>query len=128
MNMGLHDKERTIAKSFSYAFTGIWTVLKEERNMRFHLASSIIVLGASYYFSITRLEWLIIIFAIGGMFSLEMINSAIERAVDLVTVKEHPLAKHAKDMAAGAVLIYAIISVVIGAAIFLPHFLKLFRL
>jgi undecaprenol kinase len=79
----------------------------------------------SYYFSITKTEWLFILVAIGGMFALELVNTAIERLVDLVTAEYHPLAKQAKDLAAGAVLVYAILSVGIGMVIFLPYLLKL---
>ena len=97
---------------------------KSEKNMRIHLFCSIIVLLVSYYFSITKMEWLFILIAIGGMFALELVNTAIERVVDLVTAEYHPLAKQAKDMAAGAVLIYAILSIAIGIIIFLPIYTR----
>ena len=112
-------------RSFSYALTGITIALRGERNMRFHLYSSVVVLLISFYFSITKTEWLFILVAIGGMFALELANTAIERIVDLVTEEYHPLAKQAKDLAAGAVLVYAILSVAIGIIIFLPYILKL---
>jgi undecaprenol kinase len=70
-------------------------------------------------------EWLFVIFAIGGMFALELLNTAIERLVDLVTMEYHPLAKQAKDIAAGAVFLYAIFSVIVGFIIFIPRILKL---
>jgi len=89
--------------------------------MKSHLFCSIIVLLVSYYFSITKMEWIFILFAIGGMFALELVNTAIERVVDLVTAEYHPLAKQAKDMAAGAVLIYAVLSIAIGIFIFFPY-------
>ena len=114
-----------LLKSFSYALDGIKTAIMSERNMRIHLVSSAIVIGGSFYFSITRLEWLIILMAIGGVLALELINTAIERLVDLVMEEYHPLAKQAKDMAAGAVILYAILSVVIGIVIFFPYLLKL---
>jgi undecaprenol kinase len=110
--------------TFSNAFAGIAVTLKSEKNMRFHLCCSIIVLLVSYYFSITKTEWLFILLAIGGMFALELVNTAIERVVDLVTAEFHPLAKQAKDMAAGAVLVYAVFSVAIGIFIFFPYILK----
>ncbi|WHY65751.1 diacylglycerol kinase family protein [Neobacillus sp. SuZ13] len=115
-----------LLRSFSYAFAGIATALRSERNMRFHFFSSIVVLLFSYYFSITKTEWLFILVLIGGMFALEMVNTAIERVVDLVTDEYHFLAKQAKDLAAGAVLVFAILSVVIGIVIFLPYILELF--
>ncbi|MCM3692384.1 diacylglycerol kinase family protein [Neobacillus niacini] len=122
--MDLQDKQFTIWKSFHFAFTGIKTALQTERNMRIHLLVSIIVIGCSIFFSINKWEWLFVIVAIGGIFSLELMNSAIERVVDLITVEYHPLAKQAKDLAAGAVFIYAVIVVVIGIIIFLPYFIR----
>ncbi|WP_423336632.1 diacylglycerol kinase family protein [Neobacillus sp. 19] len=112
-------------KSFMFALSGIMTALRMERNMRIHFMSSFIVLVVSFYFSITKMEWLFILFAIGGMFALELLNSAVERVVDLVTAEYHPLAKQAKDLAAGAVLVYAALSAVIGMIIFLPYVVRL---
>jgi undecaprenol kinase len=123
MNMDSRDKKKTIPmlKSFSYAVTGIVTAVKSERNMKVHLIASILVLGCSFFFSLSRIEWLFILFAIGGMLSLELLNTAVERVVDLITIEQHPLAKQAKDIAAGAVFIYAILSVFIGIMVFFPH-------
>lgn len=124
--MDSKDKSFPLINSFSFAFSGILLGLRKERNMRIHFISSIIVVLISFYFSITKIEWVFILFAIGGMFALELLNTAIERVVDLVTAEYHPLAKQAKDLAAGAVLIYAVLSVVIGIVIFLPYVLNLF--
>jgi undecaprenol kinase len=126
--MDLHDKptSQPLLNSFSFACAGIVNALSSERNMRFHLFCSMIVVFVAFYFSITKTEWLFILLAIGGMFVLELINTAIERIVDLITVEYHPLAKQAKDLAAGAVLVYAILSVMIGIVIFLPYVLRLF--
>ncbi|MDR4948631.1 diacylglycerol kinase family protein [Neobacillus cucumis] len=126
--MDSHDKGKrfSILNSFSFAVIGILTAIKNERNMRFHFISSIIVLFFSFFFSISKMEWIIVLFLIGGMFALELINSAIERVVDLVTTEYHPLAKQAKDMAAGAVFVYAVLSVIVGLVIFLPYVLKQF--
>ena len=68
----------------------------------------------------TLIELMVVIVLIGGMLALEMFNSAIERVVDLATSELHPLAKQAKDMAAGAVLVFAVASAIIGLLIFLP--------
>lgn len=128
--MDSHDKRKTnpFLRTFSYAFSGIGLALRTERNMRIHLISSVVVIVVSYFLSITKTEWLFIFFAIGGMFALELANTAIERVVDLVTEEYHQLAKQAKDIAAGAVLVYAIMSVVIGIFIFIPYLLRLFSL
>jgi len=126
--MDSHDKRKSFISlsSFSFAISGILTAIQKERNMRFHLISSLIVLGLSFYFSISKIEWLFILFTIGGMFALELMNTAIERVVDLVTAEYHPLAKQAKDIAAGAVLVYAFLAVIVGIIIYLPYVLKQF--
>ncbi|MEH6994283.1 diacylglycerol kinase family protein [Neobacillus drentensis] len=122
--MDLQDKRIPLWKSFYFALSGIQTALWTERNMRIHLLVSIVAIGCSIFFSINKLEWLFVIVAIGGIFSLELMNSAIERVVDLITAEYHPLAKQAKDLAAGAVFIYAVIAVVIGIIIFIPYFFR----
>ena len=126
--MGLQDKgkPRSFIRSFSFAVSGILTAVKQERNMRFHLLGSIFVLFISFYFSISKTEWLFILFAIGGMLALELVNSAIERVVDLASPEYHPLAKQAKDIAAGAVFVFAILSIVVGVFIYMPYLLRLF--
>lgn len=129
MNMDLQDKEKKkpipLWKSFSYAIYGICSTVRNERNMRIHLIISFLVIGGSIYFSLSILEWMFVVFAIGGMLVLELINTSIERLVDLVTTEYHPLAKQAKDAAAGAVFVFAIVSVIIGIMIFLPRILSL---
>lgn len=119
--MDLHDKPIRLLKSFTFAIEGIKTAIKTERNMRIHLCVSIIVIGLSFFFSIRNVEWLLILIIIGGMFALELMNTAIERLVDLATKEFHPLAKQAKDLAAGAVFVYAILAVIAGIIIFIPY-------
>jgi undecaprenol kinase len=115
-----------LMKSFSFAINGIRLAIKQERNIRIHLSVSIVVFVAGIAFSISTVQWLFVLFAIGGMIALELMNTAIERLVDLVTLEFHPLAKQAKDLAAGAVFCYAIMSVIIGIIIFGPYILRLF--
>jgi undecaprenol kinase len=126
--MDLNGKEKkrqvSLLSSFSYAIAGIRTAIIQERNIRIHLSISLIVIIFGFFFSISALEWLIILLTIGGMISLEIMNTAIERMVDLVTLDFHPLAKQAKDLAAGAVFSFAIISVIIGIIIFGPYLLR----
>ena len=78
------------------------------------------------FFSLNWLEWLFILVAIVGTITLELVNSAIERVVDLVTTEYHPLAQQAKDIAAGAVFLYAIFSIIVGIIIFLPKVMNVF--
>ncbi|XJZ26266.1 diacylglycerol kinase family protein [Bacillota bacterium Lsc_1132] len=130
MDMVLHGdnkvKKSPLWKSISYAFAGIIAVAKNERNFQIHLAASVIAIVFSLYLSISKTEWLFILIAIGGVLSLELVNSAIERVIDLVTSEYHPLAKQAKDFAAGAVLVYAIMAAAVGLVIFLPKIVHLF--
>ncbi len=88
--------------------------------MQVHMLAAVIVVLAGVLTGIGRMEWMLVIVLIGGMLALELVNSALERTVDLVTEERHPLAKQAKDMAAGAVLVFAVTSAIIGLLIFLP--------
>jgi len=107
-------------RSFGYAGKGIRVVFSSEPNMKIHIAIAILVVIAGFFFSITTIEWILCLFCIGLVFGMEMMNTAIENVVDLASPKLHPLAGNAKDIAAGAVLICAIISVIIGLLIFAP--------
>lgn len=107
-------------KSFQYAFEGVLHAFKVERNFKVHLLAAVIVVLSGVITGLSKVEWFMIILLIGGMLALEMLNSAIERTVDAITVDRNPLAKQAKDLAAGAVLLFAITSAVIGLFIFIP--------
>lgn len=111
---------RKFFKAFDYAWSGILYGVKAERNLKFHLVAAVTVSVAGLFTRLSVKEWCIVLLLIGGMLALEMMNAAIERVVDLITLEINPLAKQAKDLAAGAVLVYAIISVVIGFIIFVP--------
>ncbi len=110
---------RKLIKSFGYAFVGIVTATKQQ-NMRIHLISAIVVIVAALLTGISTIEWIVLIIVMALVIGMEMVNTAIEAIVDLVTPHYHPLAKVAKDVAAGAVLIFAIASVIIGCIIFIP--------
>lgn len=106
-------------RSFSYAFEGIRTAMKEQ-NMRFHFLAAVVVVIAGFLTGLTSTEWSILVLVIGAVIGIEMVNTAIERVVDLASADIHPLAKQAKDIAAGAVLVIAALSVIIGVLIFIP--------
>ncbi|MFD2213915.1 MULTISPECIES: diacylglycerol kinase [Bacillaceae] len=112
-------------KSFIYAWSGITQTFKSERNFQIHVSISFIMLIVGMILGFTTFEWVLLLFLLGGMLSLELINTALEHVVDLITPDYHPLAKAAKDAAAGAVLVYAFLSVIIGVIIIWSH-LKLF--
>lgn len=120
----LKDKEdeTKLTFSFKYAFEGIITTIKEERNMFIHFLIAIIVVITGIYVRLSLNEWFICLLLFALVFSLELINTAIENTVDLVTTKKNKKAKLAKDAAAGAVLIAAIFASIIGIIIFLPKF------
>ncbi|HSJ38109.1 MAG TPA: diacylglycerol kinase family protein [Planococcus sp. (in: firmicutes)] len=107
-------------RSFVFAFAGIRAALQSEQNIRFHFTAAVIVIAAGLVTGLSNTEWMMIVVVIGGMLAFEMINSSMERIVDLASPDLHPLAKQAKDMAAGAVLVFAIASAIIGLLIFLP--------
>lgn len=112
-------------KSFIYAWSGITQTFKSERNFQIHVSISFIMLIVGMILGFTTFEWVLLLFLLGGMLSLELINTALEHVVDLITPDYHPLAKAAKDAAAGAVLVYAFLSVIIGVIIIWSH-LKFF--
>jgi diacylglycerol kinase len=112
-------------KSFGFALKGIATAIDGHRNIKVQLGVALLVVIASWYFQISSVEWCIILLVITVVISLEMMNTALEHAVNLVTKEYHPLAGKAKDVAAGAVLIASIMSVIIGLIIFLKYFLAL---
>lgn len=120
----LKDKEdeTKLIFSFKYAFEGIITTIKEERNMFIHFLIAIIVVITGIYVRLSLNEWFICLLLFALVFSLELINTAIENTVDLVATKKNKKAKLAKDAAAGAVLIAAVFASIIGIIIFLPKF------
>lgn len=107
--------------SFRLAILGIIMATNKERNLKIHVVISFLVILFGLYFDISKIEWMFIIFAIGFVIAMELMNTAIERVVDLVTKDFHPLAKQAKDIAAGAVFVSAVISAIIGLLIFVPY-------
>ncbi len=111
-----------LLKSFVYAGNGILWCLKNERNMRAHFSLCIYMyayLLVYDFFVLSKTQWAIILLCNALVFSLEIVNTAVEKAVDLVTEKQNPLAKISKDAAAGAVLVSAIFSVIVGLVILL---------
>lgn len=121
--MGSKDfKRASLLKSFGYAMSGIIRVIKEERNIKIHICAAVIVFALASYFQFSRNDWLVLLLIITIVISLELVNSAVEAVVDLVSPDFHPLAKKAKDVAAGAVLVAAIVSVIIGFLLFFPYF------
>ena len=109
---------RKFVDSLRYAVDGIEYCMKTQRNMRVHLAISLVVIACCALLEISRVEFVMVIITISMVFICEIINTAVERAVDTATQEYHPIAKIAKDVAAGAVLVAAINSVIVGFLIF----------
>lgn len=111
---------KNLFKSFGYAFSGILNCILTERNMRIHCVCVIYMysfLGLTDWFVLSRADWAILFLANAIVMMGELINTAVEKTVDLVTAERKPLAKIAKDAAAGAVLVGAIFAVCVGIAI-----------
>lgn len=105
---------------FGYAFHGLWYALRTQRNARVHLVVAILVTIAGLLLRVSALEFAILAIVIAGVFIAEMFNTVIETCVDLAQPEYHPLAKIAKDVAAGAVLLSALLAVVVGLFILGP--------
>ena len=120
-------KKGTFFQSFFAAWQGVVYVVKTQRNMRIHLAVALLVILGGYFFEVSINEWLVLILIIAVVLIAESINTAVEATMDLLTEEYHPLAKIAKDTAAGAVLLAALSSVVIGIIIFYDKVYNLFQ-
>jgi diacylglycerol kinase len=117
----------SILRGFYFAFAGLGFLLRTQRNARIELVIGALACAAGAWLCIGRVEWAIIIFTIALVLILEGLNTAIEAAIDLASPRLHPLAKTAKDLAAGMVLIAAIASVGVGLLILGPPlWVKLF--
>lgn len=116
-------KKDPLYKSFGYAFQGIFNIIRTERNIKIHCAAAILVTIFGIWLQISKTEWMICFILFGLILALELVNTAVEATVDLFTEERKPLAKKAKDAAAGAVLIVAIFAAVIGILIFIPKLL-----
>lgn len=113
--------------SFKYAFWGIETLFRETPNAVIQLVAAIAAMLSGLFFHITNAEWLILILSIGGVLTMETINSALENLSDYAFKKEmHPTIRKVKDLSAAAVLIMAIAALAIGLVIFLPRIIHLF--
>ncbi|NLM67246.1 MAG: diacylglycerol kinase family protein [Enterococcus sp.] len=120
-------KNKYFSQSIEFALTGIRTVFQDERNMRSHLILGIITILFGFIFQLNKWEWLWILLCVFLVIIMEIVNTAFENVVDMVTdFHFHSIGKKIKDMAAGAVLITALFAVIVGCIIFLPKIYQLF--
>ena len=110
-----------LLKSFGYAWKGFKVALKEELNLKIHLASAVIVVAMGFYYQICRMDWMVLLIMIGLVIGFELLNSAIESLTDLVTKERLPLAGKVKDISAAAVLVISVIALVVGITIFAKY-------
>ncbi|HKP19856.1 MAG TPA: diacylglycerol kinase [Gaiellaceae bacterium] len=118
---GTGRRRVSIVESFNFAVEGIIHVLRTHRNMRIHFAAAVVVLVLALWIGVDRIELIALLLSISFVLIAEMVNSAIEAAIDVATSSFDPLAKLAKDIAAGAVLIASINAVVVGYLVFSGH-------
>lgn len=114
-------------RSFGYAFRGIWTMLRSQRNAWIHALATIGVLAAGWALGISANDWKWLVLALVAVWGAEALNTALEFLADAATPEFHPLVKQAKDVAAGAVLIAAIGAAAIGALVFIPAIISSFE-
>jgi diacylglycerol kinase (ATP) len=112
-------------KSFVYAFNGIIAFLKSGPHAQIHLAATVIVAALSVFFGLTKMEIIVICFSVGFVWITEMINTAIEKTMDFITLKKHEEIRIIKDIASGSVLVASIVAVIAGLIIFIPKFLSI---
>lgn len=120
----MNDKKFSLvkrAKSFTHAGRGVWIFVKTTHNawIQIFICCASVILGV--YFNISHIEWILLTLASGLVFVAEAFNTAIEIDMDLTSPEYHPFAKDTKDVSAGAVLIAAIISGIVGLFVFLPY-------
>jgi diacylglycerol kinase len=120
----MHRKQ-TFAAALTNAASGLYSFFTKERNAAIQGIVTIVVVMAALVLSIEPMQWVLVLVCCGGVLSLEMINSAIERLCDLVHEDYHPVIKQVKDISAAAVLCMSLISVLIGTIIFLPKIMQL---
>ena len=115
-------------KSVKYSIEGLYYAYRYEQSLWLHGLVTILAIIMGFIFKISFSEWAIIFIALGAILALELINTAIEAAVDLTTTNIHPLAKIAKDCGSAASFVMSIVSIVISMFVFGPYLMKLFGL
>lgn len=112
-------------RGFAHAFRGIGLGLRTQRNLRIHAVATVLAAGLALWLDISAGEWCAIILACGAVWAAELLNTAIERLGDRVTLECDDAIRDVKDAAAGAVLVVSIAAASVGAVIFLPKLLQL---
>lgn len=124
--MKYKKKLKSLGNSFRYAGQGVWSSFKSERNMKIHVLMMILVVIFGFFLDISLGEWIACIILFSLVIGAELFNTAIEAVVDMISLEKSSQAKLAKDISAGAVLVFAIASAIVGLIIFVPKILELF--
>jgi len=116
--------DHSLIAAFRFAIRGILYAFRHERNIWVHLTIAMVVVVAGIILGLSSSEWVLVLLCMGLVFSAELVNTAIEKMVDLLSPEKQERAGRAKDLAAGAVLICAVVSAAAGMIIFLPHIIN----
>jgi len=116
-------REVKYSEKFLNAFRGLYIFSKTTRHLFIHIIASLMVVILGFYFHLSNIEWIILVFAIGFVFVSETFNTAIEIDIDLTSPEYHPYARDTKDVAAAAVLLSVFMAIIAGLIIFLPKIL-----
>lgn len=122
----MNNHKFTLKQSFQFAFDGFRFALQTQRNLRIQLVVAIIVITLSTFLSMNNIEWAILFLLIALVIVAEILNTAIEKTIDLIVAEYNPLAKTVKDLSAAAVLFIALTAVGVGLLIYLPKLLTFF--
>ncbi|HZK25257.1 MAG TPA: diacylglycerol kinase family protein [Oscillospiraceae bacterium] len=124
----MNFKHKSFKESIYCALCGLADAWRSERNMRFHTAAAVAAVAVGGWFRLTPMEWLFLFSAVFLVMTMEMLNTSLERVVDLFTREYHPLARLAKNAAAGAALLAAIYAIIVGFLVFGPYVAESFNL
>lgn len=130
MDMESRDKRKKLGfrrflKSFGYSFSGLFYAVKNEQSILVMNICLVLTIIAGFILKIEIIEWIFVIFSIGLVLGSELLNTAIEATVDLVSPKFHPLAKIAKDTASASAFVFSIMAFVIGCLVFIPNLIEM---
>ncbi|WP_173916106.1 diacylglycerol kinase family protein [Halobacillus sp. Marseille-Q1614] len=125
MSTDLNARKRKYKIGFNHAFNGLKEVYRKEGNFKIHILAAVLAVLLGVVLKVSLIEWTVLTVIIVLVFALEMVNTSIERIMDYLAPERHPLVGEIKDIAAGAVLIAALGSVIIGCLIFIPKLMEL---
>ncbi|MFO7245385.1 MAG: diacylglycerol kinase family protein [Thermaerobacter sp.] len=117
----MRDRRRHFREALGFAWDGFRYVWRTQGNMRIHAGFGVMVIALARWLGFDAVRLAVVMLTVGAVIGAEWLNTAIERAVDLVTTRPHPLARLAKDLAAGAVLWFGLVAVVVGVLLFGPY-------